>query len=347
MRGKSALGTAPATSPSHLSNGRGTPCRSRAPSPVFLICCLFWCRLLDMWFVYVLGHVFLLSLVNYIDEYLTTNNKVPQTSNIHTRIGGLLLISTLLGVLGASIIWVIFQDVQIPQLPFTLAILSAIPMVIMFASYFYLLTLYPTYQVVPLFLISSIWLLVIELMFGGSLTAGGLAGIITLTIGAYLLDAGSFKWQIPTKLLLIAVPVTSAWAIALFMVRTASQVSPPALISFWQFVGSVIIGMLLFLFVKKYRDGLLFRIRQQGKNFLGFSFLNESLAQGSYVFGNFAVAAAPVATYVTAMSGVQSVFLLLLFLFFPLHKERAQVTKLQMASVVLIAIGVFLIEGLN
>ena len=300
-----------------------------------------------MWFLYAIAHVFLLALVNYIDEYLTTNNKVPESSDIHTKIGGLLLVSTLLSFIGAIVIWIFVQDVQLAQVPLTLGLLSAIPMVVMYASYFYLLTIYPAYQVVPLFLISSVWLLVIELMFGGSVTPIGLLGIAVLMIGAYFLDAGTFKWQIPTKLLLISIPVTSAWAIALFMVRVAAESAPAVLISFWQLVGIVFVGVLLFLFVKKYREGFVYRIKHQGKNFLGFSFVNESLAQGSYVFGNLAVAAAPVATYVTAMSGVQSVFLLLLFLFFPIHKDRAKVTRLQMVAIVLIAIGVFLIERLN
>lgn len=300
-----------------------------------------------MWFLYVLAHVFLLALVNYIDEYLTTNNKVPEKANVHKKIGGLLLISTLLSAIGAIVIWLLVPSVQLAQSSLMLGLLSAIPMVVMYASYFYLLTTYPAYQVVPLFLISSIWLLVIELMFGGTVTFAGLLGIAILMTGAYFLDAGTLKWQIPTKLLLISIPATSAWAIALFMVRAAAENSPAILISFWQLVGIVLIGVCLFLFVKKYREGFLYRIKHQGKNFLGFSLLNESLAQGSYVFGNLAVAAAPVAAYVTAMSGVQSVFLLLFFLFFPIHKERAKVTRLHIISIVLIAAGVFLIEGLN
>lgn len=296
-----------------------------------------------MWFLFVLGHVFLLALVNYLDEYLTTNNKVPENSNIHSKIGGLLLISTLLSCVGAGAIW-LTVDVSLAHAPLMLGLLSAIPMVIMFASYFYLLTMYPAYQVVPLFLISSVWLLAFELLAGDSLTLIGLSGIATLLVGAYFLDAGTFKWQIPTKLLLVSIPTTAAWAVALFMVRAATENNSAVAVSFWQLIGITFIGICLFTLVRKYRQGFLFRIKHQGKNFVGFSLVNESFAQGSYVFANLAVAAAPVATYVTAMSGVQSVFLLLLFLFFPIHKNRAKVTRIQIVSIVLIAIGVFLIE---
>lgn len=104
------------------------------------------------------------------------------------------------------------------------------------------------------------------------------------------------------------------------------------------------LGVFLFLLVPKYREGLLFRIKHQGKNFLGFSALNESLAQGSYIFGNLAVAAAPFATYIPAMSGLQSFFLLVLFLLFPLDEKRSKIKGMQILAMVLLVAGVFLIE---
>jgi len=120
-----------------------------------------------MWFLYSTIHVFLLALVNYIDEYLTTNSKVPKESDIHTKIGGLLLVSTIFSLIGATILLICFRNVLIPVQPLVLGLLSAIPIVIMYASYFYLLITYPAYQVVPLFLLSSLWLLIIELSMGG------------------------------------------------------------------------------------------------------------------------------------------------------------------------------------
>ena len=77
---------------------------------------------------------------------------------------------------------------------------------------------------------------------------------------------------------------------------------------------------------------------------MGFSLLNEGLAESGYVFGNLAVAMAPVAAYVTAMSGVQSVFLLGFLKLFPQSGRKTQITSLQVVSILLIALGVFLIE---
>lgn len=281
--------------------------------------------------------------VNYIDEFLTNNNKLPDKTDIHTKIGGLILISTLMSFVGAGLIAIFNHGFSLPPQAQLIALGSAIPMVAMYASYFYLLVLYPVHQVGPLFQISTLWLLAIELVFGGSITTPAFLGILIMIYGAYLLDAGTFKWQVPTKLLLTAIPATSTWAIALYMVRVASNTGSPIAITFWQMFGVGTIGVLLFICIKKYRDGFLFRIKNQGKTFLGMSLINESLAEGSFLFGNMAVAIAPVAAFVSAMSGVQSVFVLLLFYLFPQGK-RTKATPIQWLAVILIAIGLALLE---
>lgn len=296
-----------------------------------------------MWFIYSIIHVFLLALVNYTDEHLATNNKLPKNSNIHTKVGSVLLISTLMSFVGGTLIWLITRDVGLSTHAKYLALVSSVPMVAMYASYFYLLQTYPVYQVAPLFQISSIWLLVIEILFGGSVSAFGLVGVIVLMYGAYILDAGTFKWKVPTKLLLIAIPATSTWAIALFMVRVASETGSAVAITFWQMMAIGTIGLFLFLFIRRFREGFIFRIKNQGKTFLGLSLANETFAEGGYVFSNLAVAIAPVAAFVTAMSGVQSIFVLGLFFLFPQGK-RAKVTKMQWVGVFIIAMGVFFIE---
>lgn len=296
-----------------------------------------------MWFFYAIIHVFLLSLVNYTDEHLATHNKLPKNSTIHTKVGSVLLISTLMSFVGAGVIAITTNDFTLSPEGMLLAALSSIPMVIMYASYFYLLQTYPVHQVAPLFQISSIWLLFIEIIFGGNISVIGLLGVLVLIYGAYVLDAGTFKWRIPTKLLLIAIPATSTWAIALFIIRKASEFGSPIAITFWQMIAIGVIGVLLFFFVKDYRDGFLYRIKNQGKKFLGLSLANETFAEAGYVFSNLAVAIAPVAAYVTAMSGVQSLFVLILFFLFP-HGKRATITKIQWFAVAFITLGVFLIE---
>lgn len=296
-----------------------------------------------MWIIFVLISIVMGGLVNFIDEILTNNNKLPETTSIHTKIGGLVLISTIMSFVGAGLMTLIPHDPTISTYAKVLAIGSAIPMVAMYISYFWLLIKYPVHQVGPLFQISSIWLLTFELLSGATISTMGLFGIFILMYGAYILDAGTFKWKIPTKLLLICIPATSTWAIALYMAKVATTTASPIAFSYYQMLGVGIIGVLLFVFIKKYREGFLFRIKNQGKVFLGLSLVNESLAEGSFLFGNMAVAIAPIAAYVSAMAGVQSVFVMLLFFIFPQGK-RTKATFIQWIAVILIAIGVVLLE---
>lgn len=296
-----------------------------------------------MWFLFALLHVFFLALVNYTDEYLNHINKVPTSANIHKRVGGVLLMSTLMSFVGAAVLWFITQNVSMPSQDLTLSLLSSIPMVLMWGSYFYLLNTYPVHQVVPLFQISSLWMLFIDLASGETVSIVGLFGISALIYGAYLLDVGSFQWKIPTKLLLYSIPATANWAIALFLARTVSEKSSAMVFTFWQLLGVGLIGTFLFVIVKNYREGFMYRIKTQGRNFLGYSVLNEGFAETSYLFSNLAVAISPIGAYVAAVNGVQSLFVFLLLFFFPLG-QRAKPTPVQWFAVLLIAAGTFFIE---
>lgn len=283
------------------------------------------------------------GLVNYIDEFLTNSNKLPEDTPILKKIGGLVLVSTLMSFVGAGLMMLIPHDRAITTQALLLAMFSAIPMVTMYVSYFWLLLTYPVHQVAPLFQISSIWLLLFEFLSGGSITMRGLTGIFVLMYGAYILDAGTFKWKIPTRLLLICIPATSTWALSLYMAKVASESTSAITFSAYQMLSIGVVGVLLFLCIREFREGFLHRIRNQGRTFLSLSFVNESLAEGSFLFANMAVAVAPVAAYVSAMSGVQSVFVMILFFLFPQGK-RTKVTVMQWFAVLLIAVGVSMLE---
>lgn len=296
-----------------------------------------------MWFIYTIVHVFLMAVVNFTDEHLASNNKLPEKSNIHTKVGSVLIASTLMCFVGATLLYLFTRDTYLSAIPLLISGISAVTMVTTWSVYFYFLQIYPVHQVVPLFQLSSIWLLVIELLFGGSITMAGLLGMGLILYGAYILDSGTFKWQIPTKLLLIAIPSMSTWAVTLFLVRKASELGSPVAIYFWQLIATGVIGLLLFSFVSKYREGFVYRLKHQGKKFLSLSLLNETFSEASLLFSSLAVAIAPVAAYVSAMGGIQGLFIILLMFLFP-QSKRAVVTKMQWVAASFIAVGVFLLE---
>lgn len=299
-----------------------------------------------MWIFLTLLSIFILAVVNYIDEHLTEDNPAKKdaetTRDQHTEVGGLILISTLTGFLGAFVSFLILgTNTSSEEIGVLFALASSIPFVVIFASYFYLLRIFPVYQVVPLFLLSSIWLLIVEVILGVPISLPQIIAVLILLVGSYLLDTGAVKWKIPGKLLITMIPVSMTWALGLYLVRIASETISGTAISFWQFLGIGGIGIFLLIFVKKYRDGLKIRVKEQGKKFLGLSVINESLSQSSYYLGNLAIAIAPAATFVSALGGLQGGFVI--FIFFILGK-KVTINRVQIIAVAFMVLGIFLIE---
>lgn len=96
--------------------------------------------------------------------------------------------------------------------------------------------------------------------------------------------------------------------------------------------------------MKRYKAAFLFRVQHQGQKFLGLSFLNETFSETAYLFSTLAVAVAPVAAYVSAISGIQGLFVILLVFILPIS-ERIKVTRMQLVVAILITIGVYLIKA--
>lgn len=296
-----------------------------------------------MWLLYTVVSMFLVALVSYTDEKLAIDNKVPKSFSIHQKIGGVVIMSTTISLVGAAVLYSLFDITLIQNSDLVLSVISGFFVVFITISYFYLFQFYSGHQIVALFPLSSVWLLLIEIMFGATLTIITLIGIVILILAAYLLDNGSFSWKAASSLLLLVLPVTLLWALTLFLVSKASENSSEYSVLFYQLICVGLIGLLLFLYAKPYRQGFLYRIEKQAKAFLGVSFINESLAMTAFLFTVLAISAAPLATYYTALSGMQSLFLFALLWLFPVH-ERNSFSRVQLFSIFLTILGVFLIE---
>lgn len=287
--------------------------------------------------------MFFMALVNYSDEYLTHSNTAKTVTNPHEKIGGVFLMSTFTCLIGITALFFFIPDFNLNNLALMLTLFSSLFMVCAWAGYFYLFQMFSAHQVVPLFGLSSIWLLLMELSFGASISITGLLGVGVLIIGAYLLDNGSLKIKAPSKLLLYMLPVSLSWALTMFLIRQASLSSDALVIYFWQLAGILAIGLTFFLVVTPYRRGFIKRVTTEKKKFIVPSLFNESFSQLAFMFSTLAVATAPLAVYVTASGGIQSIFLLLLFSLFPLN-DRNHILSTQWAGIVFIGLGIALIE---
>ena len=253
-----------------------------------------------------------MALVNYSDEYLTHSSTVKESKNIHERIGGVLLMSILLTIIGAAISFLLADNVLIDPKAILFAVLSSVTLTLMATGYFYLFQLYSAHQIVPLFGLSSIWLLGIEFIMGSTPDIVAIAGVLILIVSSYLLDNGSLKWKAPTQLLKFMVIVSLFWALTGLFWAEASDVSKNDFaVYFWHLIGCFLLIFPLFL-INPYRRGFLRRLKNENKKFILHSVMNESCVQVSYYFTMIAFSLASFASFVPAVSGTNSLFLLLL-----------------------------------
>lgn len=295
-----------------------------------------------MWILYSLLSSFLLAVINWLDEYLTAKSPFEGDNAVRSKVGSLLLVSTLFSIVG--VVWLYFglSDINVSSFVLLLSLISALTIVVMFGAYFYLLNVYPVYQVIPLFQLTSLWLLLFEVLNGGGVSLVGLIGVLLLCIGAYLLDVGVVRWSIPSSLLVWMTVVTFIYGVGVYAVRLASDLTDPWTVSFWQYVGVFGIGVSLFLLVPAFRNAFVFRLKKQGKVFAGVSSISESLAQVSYVASNYSIALAPISAYAVAMGSIQSIFVLGIFYFFP--QRKVTVNFIQAFAIVIIVLGAILLE---
>lgn len=296
-----------------------------------------------MWLLFTFGYAFAQALVLYIDEYLNISNVVTESSSPHKRIGAVLITSALVGFLGALGVFLYLGDVTTTTYVIALSLLSSVPMVTVYASYFYLLLNNPSYLIAPFFQFSVVWMLLYEMGQGAAITLPGLLGIFLLVYGVYVLDVKSLRWKIPTRLLAYMVPASLLWALVVLLTQAATQEAPAQVVAFYQMFGTGLVGLALLFIVRPYREGLLFRIKNQGKSFVAASVLNELFWQVSLLFAVLAIATAPLAAYFGAAGGVHNLIVLGLFFLFPLH-ERNKIARVQVLAVILIILGIFSIE---
>ncbi len=284
-----------------------------------------------------------MALVNYSDEYLTHSSTVKESKNIHERIGGVLLMSVILTLIGATVSFFLADTVMIETTAILFAFLASIAVTMMAAGYFYLFQLYSAHQVVPLFGLSSIWLLAIEFVAGSVPGILSILGIAVLIISSYLLDNGSLKWKTPTSLLRYMVIVSLFWALTGLFWSEALDISDNDFgVYFWHLLGCFILIFPLFL-ISPYRRGFLRRLKSEKRKFLVHSIMNETCVQISFYFTMIAFSLAAFASFVPAVSGFNSLFLLGLFYLFPLDK-RNHITASQFYAIIGIVVGVGLLE---
>jgi len=265
------------------------------------------------WFFIALGAPFLWALVNISDQYL-----VEKYSTGRRGSGGLVLFSSLIGIFVAVVIG-IFQSglFAIPTLDKALLIITGVITIAWVVLYLFALEIEDVSSVVPWFLTVPIFGYIIGYIFlGETLSTQQFIGSLVVLAGVALISIDfsgqtkKFKWR-PAMYMLVAC-LLIAIAGVIFKYVTIGEnfwVS-----SFWEYVGLGGFGILIYIFVPRFREEFMLMNRQGGTKIFVLNTASEVLTIIGNLLTNFAILLAPVAM-VYLVSSFQPAIVLLLTLF--------------------------------
>ncbi|MES2315130.1 MAG: DMT family transporter [Patescibacteria group bacterium] len=292
------------------------------------------------WFFIALGAPFLWAVTNIFDQYLVARYSTGVRGS-----GGLVLFSSLIGIFVAIPIGIFTPHVSsIPFLDKFLLIIAGGITIAWVILYLFTLEIEEVSAVVPWFLTVPIFGYILGNIFlGETLTQQQILGSLITLLGVFLIsiDFSNTKRQIK-------------WQPALYMISACLLISIAGIIfkyvtisgnfwvsSFWEYAGLGGFGILIFIFIPKFRNEFLQMLREGGKPIFGINALSEVLTVIGNLLTNYAFLLAPV-TMVYLVGSFQPAIVLLMTLFatkfFPsLVKENLN-KKILLPKVIAIAI---------
>lgn len=302
------------------------------------------------WFLMALVATFLWAIVNIFDNYLVLNfsDKERERSS-----GGLVLFSSLIGLFIALGIFIFVPSLfNIPVLDKVLLFIAGILTIVWIIFYLFALEIEEVSNIVPWFLTVPVFGYILGYLFlGETLTNLELLGslIILIGVGAISIDWQQGKRKIKHKPVLYM-------GIACFLVAVSGVIFKYVTIennfwvsSFWEYLGLGISGLLIYLFVPKYRNEFHFMNRTGGKKIFLLNITSELFTIGGNLLTNYALLLAPV-TLVYLVGSFQPAIVLLLAIlgtkFFPKIVEEnisKETLKIKFFAMFLMLLGTLLI----
>ena len=302
------------------------------------------------WFLMALVATFFWAIVNIFDNYLVLNfsDKERERSS-----GGLVLFSSLIGLFIALGIFIFVPSLfNIPVLDKVLLFIAGILTIVWIIFYLFALEIEEVSNIVPWFLTVPVFGYILGYLFlGETLTNLELLGslIILIGVGAISIDWQQGKRKIKHKPVLYM-------GIACFLVAVSGVIFKYVTIennfwvsSFWEYLGLGISGLLIYLFVPKYRNEFHFMNRTGGKKIFLLNITSELFTIGGNLLTNYALLLAPI-TLVYLVGSFQPAIVLLLAIlgtkFFPKIVEEnisKETLKIKFFAMFLMLLGTLLI----
>lgn len=282
------------------------------------------------WFLIALGAPFLWALVNIADQYLIA--KYSDREKEHSS-GGLVLFSSLIGILIAGLIF-IFKDgvLNIPTFDIVLLMITGLLTIIWIVLYLYALEIEEVSNIVPWFLTIPMFGYVFGYLFLGETLTNLqiIAGLIILA-GVFILsiDFNGEKKSIKKKPLFYMLVACIFIALSGIIFKYVTIEGDFWISSFWEYIGLGLAGIVIYMFVPKYRREFMNMNHRGGKKIFLVNTASELATISGNLMTNFAMLLAPV-TMVYLVSSFQPAIVLFLTLlctkFFP-HIVTENISK--------------------
>jgi len=300
------------------------------------------------WFFLALVAPFLYALTNHIDKILL--EKYFKDGGV----GTLILFSALLSILALPIILMADPTVLSVDLH-NVMILSCVAILDLVILSCYLLALKgdePSIIVVFYQLVPVLALGLGNLILGETLTTIQLIAMAIIIFGTTIVafeidDENNFKLRKRTILLMSL--AAFAWALESVLFKVAALEENVWRSLFWEHLVLVLVGLLIFIFVRSYREHFLTALRINSGAIISLNLTNETLYMVGNIVVAFAVMLAPVALILLGES-FQSVFVLgigiFLTMFFPrIYKEKMEIRHIsqKVFAILVTSVGTYIL----
>jgi drug/metabolite transporter (DMT)-like permease len=278
------------------------------------------------WFLIALIGPVLYALTNFIDKLLL--EKYFKNGGV----GTLVLISSLISVFVLPFIFLLDNtvfSVGYTQI-LTLAVVGILNVVVIWC---YLLALRDEeasivvvfYQLVPVFGSILGYFILGEVLSQIQLIAMAII-IFGTTIISFEIDAEN-KFKLRRKTIFLMLVAALAWAIESVLFKAVALEENLWRSVFWEHLMMTIVGLLIFIFIRSYRENFLSAMRDNSRRILSLNVLNETI----YIVGNIVVAF----TYLLAPIGLvlltesfQPIFVFMLGIFFTFFFPKIATEKI-------------------
>ncbi len=248
------------------------------------------------WFFIALGAPFLWAMVNIADKYLVEKFS---TQDKERSSGGLVLFSSLIGLVISVFIWMFVPNVfQIPTLDKLLLFVSGILTIVWVILYLFSLEIEETSAIVPWFLSVPVFGYILGYFFlGETLNTNQLLGAGVIFIGLILIsfNFGSGKSGLRGKHVFYMFFACLSIAISGVVFKYVTVGNDFWVSSFWEYLGLGISGLAIFLFIPHYREAFLHMNKTGGKTIFTVNIVSEFTSVTGNLLTNFALLLAPVA----------------------------------------------------